>query len=146
MEFSDFKFCLSASYKSSYEFICKYLIDFSAKPVIFFAIIKFRSKLCCVHLVFAFLTVLMKSSIPISSCPLIPRMVSIADFAFILPSPTICDAEGTGNCTLGSAEMFSFLSREFSCACLSSCFSSDDESLVTSCRCVVSLSVSPSLE
>ena len=28
IEFDDFKFCLSASYKSSYEFICRYLIAF----------------------------------------------------------------------------------------------------------------------
>ena len=61
----------------------------------------------------------MKSSIPISSGPLIPRMVLIAVSAFILPSSTMC-----------------------SCACLASCSSSDDESLVTSCCCVVSLSVS----
>ena len=92
IEFDDFKFCLSASY----EFICKYLIDFSSKPVIFFAIIKSRSKLGCVHLVFASITLLMKSSIPMSSCPLILRMVSIAFSAFILSSSTMCDAEGPG--------------------------------------------------
>ena len=103
IEFDDYKFCLSASYKSSYEFICKYLIDFSAKSVISFAIIKSRSKLGCLHLVFAFLAVLMKSSIPMSSRPLIPRMVSIAVSAFILSSSMMCDAEGTWNRTLGSA-------------------------------------------
>ena len=42
--------------------------------------------------------------------------------------------------------MFSFLSRQFSCACLPSCSSSDDKSLITSCRYIVSLSVSASPE
>ena len=42
--------------------------------------------------------------------------------------------------------MFSFLNRKFSCACLFSYSPSDDESLVTSCRCVVSLSVPTSPE
>ena len=69
-------------------------------------------------------------------------MVSIAVSAFILTFSSMCDAEGTGNRTLGSVWLFSFLDRKFSCACLFSCSPSDDESLVTSYRCVVSLSVS----
>ena len=146
IEFDDFKFCLSASYKSSYEFICRYLIAFSAKQVILFAIIKSSSKLGCEHLDFALFTVLMKSSIPMSSCPLIPRIFPIAVFALILSFSMMCGAEGTGNHTKGCVLMFSFLSRKFSCACLASRSSSDEESLVTSRRCVVSLSVSTSPE
>ena len=90
IEFDDFKFCLSAPYKSSYEFICKYLIHFCAKPVIFFAIIKSRSK-SSILLSFSLLSILKEK-------------VRDSIWASIRPNSSSVVWEGdwarTGECTL----------------------------------------------
>ena len=94
-----------------------YLSAFSAAPCILFDIIKSYRILGWLHLSLALLTFFMKSSTPMSSCPLIVLIISTANLALIRYSSNGATEDWWFLCSL---IIFSFLIRCLSIAALSS--------------------------